>query len=335
MDSYILFKGLFDVWKKRNYDLYFYFQEIYDKALDAAIKRSQDNDLQLFHDNQTKYKALFTPVGFSIENVALIAGILKPSFLRFAFTETTKKFHLKHIHLVEEKLKARIPNIKINVVEIRRDDQKDIELRIVEWINEMVTGYGLSHRELAIDLTGGTKPMSIGANNAALSFDDIDAFYLKTEYDDEGQNAIPGTESLIKLIKGKSQVNNELAFVLMPFAPGYDELYQWIEEAVKARNLKCIRADKDIFNGGIMDRIKENILQAGILISDLTEKNLNVYYELGLVHGASKKVIMLTQNIDSIPFDLKHLRMVIYSPDNKPEFISQLSREIDFLKTVK
>jgi hypothetical protein len=335
MDSYVLFKGLYDVWKKRNYDLYFYFQEIFDRALDAATKRAQDSGLQLFHEGAAKYQALFTPVGFSIENVALITGILRPNYLRFAFTETTKRFHLKHIHLVEEKLKTKIPNIKINSVEIRRDDQKDIESRIVEWINEMGKGYGLSYQALAVDLTGGTKPMSIGAHNAALSFDEVDAFYLKTEYDEESQMTIPGTETLMRLIKGKAQVDKDLLFVMMPFAAGYDKLYQWIEETAKNRNLKCLRADREIFDGGIMSRIKENILKSGILIADLTQRNPNVYYELGFSHCASKKVIMLTQSIDNIPFDLKHLRMVIYRPDDETEFKTQLGREIDYMKSLE
>ena len=31
----MVFEGLFAIWKERNYDLYFYFSEIFDKALAA------------------------------------------------------------------------------------------------------------------------------------------------------------------------------------------------------------------------------------------------------------------------------------------------------------
>lgn len=196
-------------------------------------------------------------------------------------------------------------------------------------------GYGMAYRQLAIDLTGGTKPMSIGAHNAALSFDEIDAFYLRTDYDEDTKEPMPGTETLVRLKKGKAQEEKDLAFVIMPFAREYDEVYSWIDETGKACGLKCLRADKEIFIGGIMDKVRENILKAGMIVAELSEKNPNVYYELGHAHANSKKVIMLTQNIDNIPFDLKHIRMVIYKPDDESKFKSQLSQEIAHIKSLR
>ncbi len=332
--NHLVFKGLFDVWKGRNFDLYFYFQEIFEKALAELSKRTDEASVELREADTSKYRALFVPVGFSIENVALIAALVRPSYLRLAFTETSKYFHRKHIHLVIENIRKRCAGIKIDEVAVTSDDQMHAEQKILKWVEEMKTGYGIPHSQMAIDLTGGTKPMSIGAHNAALSFNEIDAFYLKTDYDEDTKEPMPGTETLIRLKKGKSQEDKNLAFVIMPFANEYDEIYSWIEEAATDRKLKCLRADKEIFSGGIMDKVRENILKSGILIADLTAANLNVYYELGLSHGASKKVIMLTQNVDSLPFDLKHLRMVIYNPDNKTEFITQLSQEIDYIKSL-
>jgi len=333
--SHLVFQGLFDIWKGRNYDLYFYFQEIFEKALAEVSRRAETSALGLREAEASRYRALFVPVGFSIENVALMTSLLKPDYLRLAFTEPSRYFHRKHVHLVEENIRKQCPNIIISEGALMSDDQKQAEQKILEWVDEMKDGYGITYRQLAIDLTGGTKPMSIGAHNAALSFDEIDAFYLRTDYDEDTKEPMPGTETLLRLKKGKTQEDKNLAFVIMPFASEYNEIYQWIEEIATALKMKCLRADKEIFSGGIMDKVRDNIFQAGVLIADLTAANLNVYYELGLSHGASKKVIMLTQNIDSIPFDLKHLRMVIYSPDNKSEFVSQLYREIDFLKTVK
>lgn len=333
--SHIVFKGLFDIWKGRNYDLYFYFQEIFEKALAEVSQRAEDAEVGLREADASRYRALFVPVGFSIENVALIASLFKPDYLRLAFTETSRYFHRKHIHLVEENIRKQCPGIRISEVALMSDDQKQAEQKILEWVEEMRTGYGMAYRQLAIDLTGGTKPMSIGAHNAALSFDEIDAFYLRTDYDEDTNEPMPGTETLIRLKKGKAQEGKDLAFVIMPFAEAYDKIYHWIEEAVAGRNMKCLRSDKEIFTGGIMDKVRENILKAGVLIADLTDHNLNVYYELGLSHGTSKNVIMLTQNIDRLPFDLKHLRMVIYRPDNKTEFIAQLSQEIEHIKQLQ
>lgn len=328
VDNYIMFKGLFDIWKGRNYDLYFYFKEIFDKALDTLMGKTIEDGIQLEESGGPRYRALFVPVGFSIENVALISALFKPDYLRLAFTEASQSFHRKHIHLVKENIRGIQPGLKITDAVVVSDDQRYTEEKIVEWVEEMRGGYGLSYEQMAIDLTGGTKPMSIGAHNAALSFDDIDTFYLRTEYDEETEEPIPGTEALIRVKKEKSQVDKNMAFVMMPFGEDHDEIYQWIEKAVVSSDMTCLRVDKEIFMGGIMDKVKGNIIKAGVVIADLTVGNLNVYYELGLSHGYNKKVIMLTQDVDDLPFDLRHLRMVIYKRDNKSEFVERLSSEI-------
>jgi hypothetical protein len=323
--NHIVFNGLFDIWKGRNYDLYFYFQEIFEKALAEVSRRAEDVALGLREADASRYRALFVPVGFSIENVALIASLFKPDYLRLAFTETSRYFHRKHIHLVTENIRKRCNGIKIDEVAITSDDQLLAEQKILEWVEEMRNGYGMAYRQMAIDLTGGTKPMSIGAHNVALSFDEIDAFYLRADYDEDTNEPMPGTETLIRLKKGKSQEDKDLAFVIMPFAAQYDEVYRWIEETAKGVGLRCFRADKEIFIGGIMDKVRENILKAGMIVAELSEKNPNVYYELGLSHAIGKNVIMLSQSLDSIPFDLKHLKMVLYKADNRDAFINQLS----------
>jgi hypothetical protein len=332
--NHLTFKGLFDIWKGRNYDLYFYFQEIFEKALAEVLRRADNASIGLQEEDVSRYRALFVPVGLSIENVALIAALIKPDYLHLAFTETSRYFHRKHRYLVEENIKKHCQGIRIVDSTVVGDDQRHVEQNILEWVDEMKTGYGMSYKQLAIDLTGGTKPMSIGAHNAALSFDEIDAFYLRSDFDEETKEPMPGTETLIRLKKEKSQVDHDFIFVIMPFSAKYDEVYHWIEETAREANMTCLRADKEIFIGGIMDKVKENILKAGILIAELSEKNPNVYYELGLAHASSKKVLMLTQNIDNIPFDLKHLRMVIYNSVDKDSFIERLSREIESIRNL-
>jgi hypothetical protein len=196
----------------------------------------------------------------------------------------------------------------------------------------MKKGFGLAYNQMAIDLTGGTKPMSIGAYNAAMSFDEIDGYYLRIDYDQATEEPIPGTESLIRLKKGKAQEDKDLVFVIMPFAPGYDTVYQWIETAVTKSGMKCLRADKEIFAGGVMDRVREHIKRAGIIIADLSGRNVNVFYELGLAHAAYKKVVMITQDAGDLPFDVRHLRTVIYDSTDKDTFRNILKDELKFFK---
>jgi len=323
---------LLEIWKRRNFDLEFYFQNIFDKVLESLSNTTEDKLREEI--NKGRYKALFTPVGYSIENICVIAAFFKPDYLTMAFSEKTQSFHRRHIHLVEENIKRICSKIIIDKARIISDDQKYTEQKIVKWVEEMKIGCGLSYNQIAIDLTGGTKPMSIGAHNAAVSFEDIDAFYLWVEYDEDTQLPIPGTETLIRLNKEKSQVDKDLVFVIMPFAKEFDSLYENIREAVKGIGLRCIRVDEEIFIGGIMDRVKDNIIKAGIIIAELTEKNLNVYYELGLSHGYNKNVIMLTQDISKLPFDLRHLRMVFYNKEDIAGLKERLTNEIKSIKSL-
>jgi hypothetical protein len=37
-----------------------------------------------------------------------------------------------------------------------------------------------------------------------------------------------------------------------------------------------------------------------------------VFYETGIAHTVGKEVILITQNMDDVPFDLRHLRCILY-----------------------
>ena len=78
-------------------------------------------------------------------------------------------------------------------------------------------------------------------------------------------------------------------------------------------NGSCVRADDIFAPGPIINDILRSIQESDYIIADLTEQNPNVYYELGLAHASGKPVILITQNIDSLPFDLRHQRIIEYS----------------------
>jgi hypothetical protein len=105
-------------------------------------------------------------------------------------------------------------------------------------------------------------------------------------------------------------------FVLMPFAQQFREVYDVITEALSdpAVQYYCRRAD-DFFGGGhIIEDILYNIATAEFVIADVTSKNPNVFYELGIVHTVKdvEKVIIITQSMDDVPFDLRQFRCLPY-----------------------
>jgi nucleoside 2-deoxyribosyltransferase len=74
-----------------------------------------------------------------------------------------------------------------------------------------------------------------------------------------------------------------------------------------------VRADDDIFaTGKIMDQVWRGIRQAKVLVAELTSKNPNVFYELGLAHALEKPVVLVSSNQEDVPFDLGHIRAIFY-----------------------
>jgi hypothetical protein len=53
------------------------------------------------------------------------------------------------------------------------------------------------------------------------------------------------------------------------------------------------------------------------VIADCSGKNANVFYEAGIAHAIGKDVILIAQRIDDVPFDLRHLSILTYHPNDQ------------------
>jgi hypothetical protein len=101
-------------------------------------------------------------------------------------------------------------------------------------------------------------------------------------------------------------------FVLMPFAKGFDAIYTTIKDVSVQCGWHCSRADDIQHTRDIISVIWEEIERCECVIADLTGENANVFYELGYAHAAGKNTILLTQNLATLPFDLKHRIVIKY-----------------------
>ena len=109
-------------------------------------------------------------------------------------------------------------------------------------------------------------------------------------------------------------MSNKKAFVLMPFAEELSDVYKYlISESLDAAGYEAKRADDILSQNNILGDIIEGIATSDLIVADLTGANPNVYYELGIAYALNKKVILLTQAIDELPFDLRSFRVVSYS----------------------
>ena len=102
-------------------------------------------------------------------------------------------------------------------------------------------------------------------------------------------------------------------FIVMPFGQDWSEaVFSALRNILSEERLTVARAD-DLFGGNVVEDIWSAILKSTFIIADVTGRNPNVYYELGIAHTLGKKTILLSQKAEDIPFDTRHLRHIIYS----------------------
>lgn len=122
-------------------------------------------------------------------------------------------------------------------------------------------------------------------------------------------------QDIKKIVKGANITSSDTCFVMMPFGDPLGSYYEQIyEPAIKKAGLTPVRADNEIFGTGkIIDQIWSGISNAKILLAELTSRNANVFYELGLAHALKKPVVLVSSNEEDVPFDLQHVRVIYYN----------------------
>lgn len=111
------------------------------------------------------------------------------------------------------------------------------------------------------------------------------------------------------------RIDRSLCAAMMPFAPQFGPVYAKLQEIATSIGMECLRAD-DIWNAdAVIQDVVGLIDRASVVICDCTGRNPNVFYEIGLAHAFGREVILITQNADDIPFDLRHIRFLTYLPN--------------------
>jgi hypothetical protein len=85
--------------------------------------------------------------------------------------------------------------------------------------------------------------------------------------------------------------------------------HNMIKPAVEAAKLKCIRADEIVHSGMIDVPMYEQLLNADVVVADLSTSNKNALYELGVRHALRPytTVVIAEDGIKIFPFDLSHV----------------------------
>lgn len=128
-------------------------------------------------------------------------------------------------------------------------------------------------------------------------------------------------------------MDKKKCFVIMPFSETTDKhteqywtgFYDIIHKIMENNNYDCKKSEIGPYD--IFSHIVENIEIADIVIAVLTDYNANVWYELGIRHTLKSGTVMLLQDDQNVPFDIKSYGIILYK--DSYDLKEQLTRSIN------
>jgi hypothetical protein len=138
--------------------------------------------------------------------------------------------------------------------------------------------------------------------------------------------------------------SDQVCFVIMPIGVEDSETRQRANEVfqnviapvVKRMGYAPLRADKMAKPGIITTDIIQQLIDAPLVIADLSNYNPNVFYELAVRHAAKKPVIQIIAENQPLPFDIAQMRTIYYdhtSVESVRNCEEEMIRQIDSIKT--
>ncbi len=76
--------------------------------------------------------------------------------------------------------------------------------------------------------------------------------------------------------------------------------------------LQALHAGEVYGPGIILEDIQRDIIDAKIIVAEITPPNKNVFYELGYAHALKKPTILLAEKDKALPFDISGFRCLFY-----------------------
>lgn len=95
----------------------------------------------------------------------------------------------------------------------------------------------------------------------------------------------------------------------------YNEM---IRPVLNEFNINCVRSDEIIHSGTIDTKMYKWLLDADLVIADITTLNANAMYELGIRHALKPySTLIISDKSNTFPFDINHLSIFSYKHGGK------------------
>ena len=138
----------------------------------------------------------------------------------------------------------------------------------------------------------------------------------------------------------QAQAQSKTCFVIMPisdadgYEPGqFDRVYNYIiKPACEKAGFAATRADKTSKTNYIVIDILKQIINSDMAICDLSSRNSNVFFELGLRQAFNLKTVLIKDTKTPRSFDISGLRCIDYDEnlrvDNVEKVIEQIAASL-------
>jgi hypothetical protein len=134
----------------------------------------------------------------------------------------------------------------------------------------------------------------------------------------------------------KTKDEKKICFIIMPISDqeGYDKghfkrVYEHIiKPACESAGFKPIRADDEVKTNYIVIDIIKKIIESDMVLCDLSSKNANVFYELGIRQAFNKKAVLIKDIKTGRVFDIQGLRAIDYDESLRIDSVVKNIQEI-------
>jgi hypothetical protein len=122
-----------------------------------------------------------------------------------------------------------------------------------------------------------------------------------------------GPERLYAPPRDRSSPRQASCFLVMPFGQEWSaDVHRILAGACDAAGVRPVRGDDLFTPTDILEDIWQGINAADFVMADITGRNPNVLYELGMAHTLAKPVLILSRDARDIPIDLATRRVIVY-----------------------
>ena len=120
--------------------------------------------------------------------------------------------------------------------------------------------------------------------------------------------------------------------VLLPHDAGAARVRDTVSRALRTNGIEPITLESELGPGALwVDHLSALLRSVDFVIADVSRKNPNVLFELGVAHGLGKPIVLLLNaegGAATLPSDLMGFQALVYDPADLGPLATRLDRTV-------